>query len=90
MRYIFSTIALLAVAVPGLANGQGATGSSGEVAKEETDKSQNRMICKRQKSTGSRIGAKRVCMTAAQWAQIQRDERQALERGQANRPTDGG
>lgn len=50
-----------------------------------TKDTQNRMICKRDKSTGSRLGSKRNCMTAAQWQQVERDQREVVERVQASR-----
>lgn len=55
-------------------------------AETNTDKdNQNRVICKRDKSTGSRLGSKRNCMTAAQWQQAARDQREIVERTQASR-----
>ena len=50
------------------------------------DSGQNRVICKREKIIGSRLGSKRTCATEAEWAQMRADQRQATERVQANRP----
>lgn len=88
MKYVLSALAALVLAAPALAAGQGEPEKAAPSTEEVTDASQNRMICKRQKSTGSRLGAKKVCMTAAQWAQMQREQRQTTERNQANRWTD--
>lgn len=87
MKYLFPTLAVLALATPAFAGGEAKPEPAAEEAKED---SQNRMICKRQKSTGSRLGSEKVCMTAAQWAQLKQDQRQQTERTQANRWTDGG
>ena len=87
MKYLFPSLAALALATPAIA---GDENKQAPTAEEATDTSQNRMICKSQKSTGSRLRAEKVCMTAAQWAQLQRDQRMATERGQANRGTVGG
>jgi hypothetical protein len=43
------------------------------------------VICKKEESTGSRIGAKRVCMTRTQWADRLLQDRQELERAQTQR-----
>jgi len=45
----------------------------------------NRMVCRNEKTTGSRLGRQRICMTAQQWADQQRIDRQAVERSQAGR-----
>jgi hypothetical protein len=47
----------------------------------------NRMICRTQKSTGSRLKAGKICMTAQQWADAKKENREALEGAQQRRPT---
>jgi len=58
---------------------------------EKEKKDQNRIVCRKEKSTGSRVASKKVCMTVAQWNAAKQNTRQALERNQAlrSRP-DGG
>lgn len=51
----------------------------------ESNPDQNRTICKTQKVSGTRLSSKKICMTAAQWEQEKRDQRQATERTQAGR-----
>ena len=46
---------------------------------------QSRVICRTQQDTGSRLNKARVCRTAAEWAEMKRSERQAIERVQADR-----
>jgi hypothetical protein len=87
MKYLLPALAMFALASPAIA---GDEDKKEPAATEATDDSQNRMICKRQKSTGSRLRAEKVCMTAAQWAQLQRDQRMETERGQSTRWTTGG
>lgn len=55
-----------------------------ETAQKDTDGTPdpNRMICRKQEIIGSRLGSKRVCATAAQWAQMKADMRQTTERVQ--------
>lgn len=57
-------------------------GSHDEVSTTATDE---KVICRRDKATGSRLGAKRTCMTAKQWAEKTAQERQFIEQGQAQR-----
>lgn len=49
----------------------------------------NRMICRTQKVTGSRLKTGKVCMTAAEWAAIKKDTRDTIEGAQQRRPTAG-
>ena len=49
----------------------------------------NRMICKTMDIIGSRLGSKRTCMTAAEWEQMEREQRGATERIQAFKPNQG-
>ena len=45
----------------------------------------NRMVCKKSQVTGSRLGKKKICMTAAQWEVQRQADREALERSQSGR-----
>jgi hypothetical protein len=90
MKYLILSLAAIALAGPVQANNQTAPGKSDPPSAETTETSQNRVICKKERITGSRLGSREICKTEAQWNQIRHDERQALERGQANRPTSGG
>jgi len=42
----------------------------------------NKLICERVEKTGTRLGARRVCMTAAQWDAQRSEQREDLERVQ--------
>jgi len=57
--------------------------SSVAMAEEKkAERDPNRMICEKQEVVGSRLAAKRVCMTAAEWEAKRRDERQMIDRSQ--------
>ncbi len=43
----------------------------------------NPLICEKQAVTGTRLGAKQVCLTQEQFAQRRMQEREAIERAQA-------
>ena len=45
----------------------------------------NKVICKREKVSGSRLAAKKVCMTAAEWERQRRDDQQMAEQVQSAR-----
>ena len=45
----------------------------------------NEMVCQKQEVTGSRLGAKRICMTRSEWADRRLQDRQELERVQVQR-----
>jgi hypothetical protein len=42
----------------------------------------NQVVCQKQEVTGSRLQTKRVCRTRAEWAEMQRLDRQELDRTQ--------
>lgn len=66
-----------------------AAATAGEKKSESRDP--NRMICEKQEIVGSRLGTKRVCMTAAEWEAKRREERQMIDRSQMQQrgPTGG-
>lgn len=66
---IFATLAM----VPAIA--------AAEDKKSET-KDPNRIICEKQEVVGSRLATKRICMTAAEWEDRKREDREAVEKGQ--------
>lgn len=45
----------------------------------------NEVICERQEEVGSRLSAKRICMTRSQWADQKTQDRQQLEKVQVQR-----
>ena len=69
--------ALLFSAAPALAQEQPTTAAPTSKAKDP-----NRIICERIKDTSSRIGGKKVCMSAAQWEEQRRRDRQYVEDAQ--------
>ena len=67
------TMALLLIAVPALAQTRAA--QQAKPAKNDPD----RIICEKIEQIGSRLATKRICMTAAQWAEKRRMDREDLE-----------
>lgn len=48
------------------------------------------MICRRIQEIGSLLKSHRVCMHKSDWAAQQQSDREAIERGQTQRPINGG
>lgn len=44
----------------------------------------DKIVCEKQETTGTRLGAKKVCLTVAQWLEFRRDEQDQLQHLQAN------
>ena len=42
----------------------------------------NQVVCENEEVLGSRLATRRVCMTRAQWAERQREERATINRSQ--------
>ena len=78
-RILALSAILLAAAVP-------ATAQSLDSAKPTSAKAKdpNRKICDEFKETGSRLGGRRVCMTAAEWDAQRLSNRDDVERAQKN------
>jgi hypothetical protein len=58
-----------------------------------TDKAEvNRIVCKKQEQIGSRLGAKKVCLTVKEWQDRAAEDRVETERVQqgARAPSSGG
>jgi len=72
-----SAAALLATALPAAAQTQAPTQAA---PTKNTDPS--RIICEKQQETGSRLNSKKICMTAAQWEEQRRRDRESLQDAQ--------
>lgn len=73
------------LATPALA-GESAPASSAPAA---SGPNPNEIICEKQQQTGSRLVARKVCKTRAQWADQQLQDRQEVERVQTRRGARG-
>ena len=73
-------IAALTLTAASPAVAQPATSSSTPAAAKAKDP--NRKICERVEKTGSRVNVVRICMTAAQWEEQRRENREHVERVQ--------
>ncbi|HEX6661200.1 MAG TPA: hypothetical protein VF067_04960 [Sphingomicrobium sp.] len=84
---VVATGALLFAAVPAPAQTQ----TAAQPAAAPKDKDPNRIICQRIEETGSRVAAKKVCMTAQQWEEKRRTDREYVEDAQQRsiEPTSG-
>ena len=71
------TTSLALAASPVLAQAQ----TNSQPAPSST-KDPNRIICQRIEETGSRVASKKVCMTAQQWEEKRRGDREYLEDAQ--------
>lgn len=67
------TMTMLLSAAPALAQTQAPQPSK----PSKTDP--NRIVCEKVEQIGSRLATKRICMTAAQWAEKRRMDREDLE-----------
>lgn len=89
MRNFLLATAALALTTPVFAMAEPASKDATPRTDQNESGDPNRIICKRDKAIGSRLSSKKMCATAAQWDQMRADNRQAVERAQANRPKSG-
>ena len=78
---VFLAALLTAAAVP--AAGQVATTGSGSPSSAKKA-GPAKKICERVEETGTRLGGRRVCMTAAEWQARRASDRTEVERAQQN------
>ncbi len=78
MRWLMSACAVIAVATVD----EAAVAQTTQVAKPTLASEQNKVICRTQEMTGSRLTQSRKCLTRAQWAQLNREERMTIEKVQ--------
>lgn len=67
-----------APAAPASANGTKVPRNLGKLAQNKSDL--DRVICEKQETIGTRLGAKKVCMTVAQWIEFQNDVKDQTRR----------
>lgn len=65
------------------------TAVAAENSADAGDKKKDKLICRNQTPTGSRLGSTRVCMTESQWTEMRRQTRSDVERRQTMRGTTG-
>lgn len=75
LKHISLAAVLVCAAVP-------VTAQSAPAAADGQSLDPNRKICERIEVTGSRVKARKVCKTAAEWEELRRDSREELERAQ--------
>ena len=56
--------------------------SGKQPAESSSGKDPSEIVCEKIKLSGSRIAAKRICQTRAQWDIQRQEDRQAIEQGQ--------
>ncbi len=84
MKFLAAFIVLTAPLVAtDAASSQSSHASAAANATSETiGEGADKVICRREKVSGSRVTAKRVCQTAAQWERQRREDQQAVEKVQ--------
>jgi hypothetical protein len=83
-KYAWIAGALVAVAAPVLA--QGATApKSQQIATTDTSDA-NRIVCKKEEKVGTRLGAKKVCLTVKEWEDLAKGAREDTESWQRLAP----
>ena len=76
LKVIAAASVLLAAAAPAAAQ----TAASATGAQASKAKDPNRIICYKEETIGTRIGARKVCKTALEWQQQRQEQRESLEK----------
>ena len=86
-KLVIATVTAASVATPSIAQTQAPAPAQTTATKKEDP---NEKICVKEEVTGSRLGAKRICMTRAEWADRKLQDQQELVRAQTQRGTSNG
>jgi len=79
---MFRVLALATIFLTGAAGAQVVTSyKSNNVALERGD--DDKIVCKKEETIGTRLGAKKVCLTVAEWNALSRENRERTEHIQA-------
>jgi hypothetical protein len=87
LKLVFASVTAALIAAPAIAQVSAAAPAQ-TTAKPKEDP--NEKICVKEEVTGSRLGAKRICMTRAEWADRKLQDQQELTRVQTQRGTSNG
>jgi hypothetical protein len=63
------------------------TAPAGQATAKESPSSENdldRIVCRKEERIGSRLGAKKVCLTVKEWQDLAQANREEVERAQLN------
>lgn len=84
MRNQIIAAAMLLAAAPAFAQVSSIESSNPAPARNPASKpgDPNKVRCEKQETTGTRLGARRVCLTVAQWEDKRREHREATEKVQ--------
>lgn len=80
-----ASLPIALVATPALAGDTAPAAPAAPAEQDAQGKDPNRTVCKKIEVIGSRLQAKRVCRTAAEWDAQSSSDRQSLERSQTQR-----
>lgn len=83
LKLICASVSVALIAAPAIAQAPAAAPAQTQTTAKNNDP--NEKICVKEESTGSRLGAKRICMTRAEWADRKLQDQQELTRVQTQR-----
>lgn len=85
MKPILVFFSIVVAALPVCAQTPAATPAApAPAASKPASDPDQKMICKTEESTGSRLGGHKVCMTKAQWAEQSKDAKENLSKVQVS------
>ena len=83
MKFKIAFVFLAAVTVPATAQITFDDSPAAKPAAKPASKSDlDKMVCRVEQTVGSRLGAKKTCMTAREWKDLEDETRQAVEKFQ--------
>jgi hypothetical protein len=78
-------MSLLAAAAPAFAQVTSLQGSNPAPKGQDL----NRIVCEVEETTGTRLGARKVCKTVLEWQQMRREQRETVEKFQQQNTSTG-
>lgn len=84
-RFVLA-LSLLVIAGPAFSQATSTSSNSNPAPKSHDP---NKLICEVEQTTGSRLGARKVCKTALEWEQLRAEQRATLEKVQQQATSTG-
>ena len=85
LKLICASVSVALIVAPAAAQAPASSASAQQSQAAASAGDPNEKICVKEESTGTRLGAKRVCMTRGEWADRKLQDQQELMRVQTQR-----
>jgi hypothetical protein len=85
MTKLILVFSLLATSAPAFSQATSTNGNTPAAKGQDL----NKIVCEVQETTGTRLGARKICKTVLEWQQMRREQRETVEKFQQQNTSTG-